>query len=138
MSQSPDTKEKQDANLSIKQFENPYDRLEVKNVPNTQNEPRPKGFDSTLSYWCETAGKKVSSCVAIDPHKKADGSDVDVNDLVGAHVRVRRLACRDDEAWIVPLCKHCNSENRKAPILLPRGVVLVPIKMSKNYPQELR
>lgn len=135
MSQYPVTNENHNDDLSINQFENPYERLEVKNVPNTQNEPRPKGYNPTLSYWCEKAGKKVSSCVAIDPHKKADGSDVDVNDLVGAHVRVPGMTCKDDEAWIVPLCKHCNSENRKEQVLLPRGVVLVPIKMSKKYPQ---
>lgn len=118
--------------LSICQFHAPM-KIWVRNIPGTKNEPSPFGCDSALAYWRAKSGQEALQCMALDPHKNADGKDADIKEIVGAHVRVKGIQCKDNEAWIVPLCKHCNSDERDTDICLPKGVILVPVKLSRNY-----
>lgn len=107
----------------------------VHNVLDTKDEPIPKGYASFLDYWEKQTGQSApTKCPSVDSHENQDGSDADMTDLVGAHVRIDGQYCPDDWAWIVPLCKHCNSDDNTCRIGLPGGTVFVPIKMSKSHP----
>ena len=119
----------------IENFTVDFNSCFVHNVLGTQDEPIPEGYDSFLEYWeCKTGKSVPTNCQAIDSHTNQDGTEADTTDIVGAHVRIDGLSCPDDWAWIVPLCKHCNSDGRTWCIELPQGTILVPIKMSKSHP----
>lgn len=119
--------------LSISEFHVPRGGAIVHNVVGTAEEPKPCGYGSFLEFWEETVGDRADRCFADSSHKCVDGSCADVDEIVGAHVRVDGLPCPLDEAWIVPLCKHCNSDDNCETIHLPEGVVLVPVKMAKKH-----
>lgn len=105
----------------------------VHNVEGTKDEPIPDGCESFLDFWEKKAGKPAPrKCCARDPHVNVGQIKSDVTEVVGAHVRIDDEKCPDDWAWIVPLCKHCNNDNRTWTILLEAGTVLVPIKLSKE------
>lgn len=107
----------------------------VHNVLGTKDEPIPEGYTSFLDYWEKKSGQSAPpECPVKCAHQNQDGSDADKKDIVGAHVRIDEISCPDDWAWIVPLCKHCNSDDNSYCIELPAGTVLVPIKMSKSHP----
>jgi len=107
----------------------------VHNVLDTKDEPIPNGYNSFLDYWEVKSGKACpKECQAISLHFKDDLTPADTADLVGAHVRIDGKPCPNNEAWIVPLCKHCNRDENEGSILLPEGTVLVPIKMAKMHP----
>ncbi len=107
----------------------------VHNVLDTKDEPIPEGYDSFLDFWeCETGQSAPTKCLSVDSHKNQDGTDADMTDMVGAHVRIDGINCPDDWAWIVPLCKHCNSDDNTCCIELPEGTAFVPIKMSQSHP----
>ena len=107
----------------------------IHNVLDTKDEPIPEGYDSFLDYWEKNSGLSApDECQARCAHQNVDGTDADKTDLVGAHVRIDGKVCTDDWAWIVPLCRHCNSDDHTCRMELPSGVTLVPIKMSKAHP----
>ena len=118
----------------IKKYVEPNGGCIVHNVLDTKDETIPNGYNSFLDYWEKKSGKACpKECQAISLHFKDDGTPADATDLVGAHVRIDGKSCPDDEAWIVPLCKHCNRDENTEPILLPEGTVFVPIKMDKTH-----
>ena len=101
-----------DAKNIIGNFTVGFNRCFVHNVLGTTDEPFPEGYDSFLEYWeCKTGKSVPTNCQAIDFHTNQDGTEADTTDIVGAHVRIDGLSCPDDWAWIVPLCKHCNSKS---------------------------
>ena len=105
------------------------------NVLDTKGEPFPKGCNSFLEYWEKNSGQTTpTECQTKCNHQNADGTDADKKDLVGAHVRIDGISCPDDWAWIVPLCRHCNSDDHTWRMALPEGTTFVPIKMSKAHP----
>ena len=107
----------------------------IHNVLETKDEPIPDGYTSFLQYWESQTGQPApTKCQSDDPHKKHDGSDADKTELVGAHVRIDDFRCPNDWAWIVPLCKHCNDDDRTYCLWLPAGTKFVPIKMEKSHP----
>lgn len=107
----------------------------VYNVPETAKEPRPdnKPF---RDWWCQQLNLKEfpTVCMSTDKHINKDGTPADAQEVVGAHVRIRGSVCSDQQAWIVPLCKHCNHEGNTDPIHLVPGTKLVPIVMAKPHP----
>lgn len=105
----------------------------VHNVLDTAEETPPSGYDNFLEYWKKKSGQKATECMAIGQHVNSDGDASDKKEIVGAHVRIDGRYCPDDEAWIVPLCKHCNSEDRTWHIRIGKGTTLVPVKMSKPH-----
>ena len=106
----------------------------IHNVLDTKDEPIPEGYDSFLNYWEKNSGQLVpEECQTICTHHNSDGTDADKKDLVGAHVRIDGMTCPEDWAWIVPLCRHCNSDDNTCCMELPVGTVFVPIKMSKAH-----
>lgn len=118
----------------ISKFVVPYGGCFVHNVLGTKDEPVPQGYCSVLEYWERFAGLEVpKECLAQDPHENADDRQTETNEIVGAHVRVDGEPCPLGWAWIVPLCKHCNSDDRTWAIFLPAGTVLVPVKMEKQH-----
>lgn len=118
----------------IKKYVAPNGGCIVHNVLDTKDEPIPTGYNSFLDYWeTKSALVRPNACQANDSHLKEDGTSADKTDLVGAHVRIDGEPCPDDEAWIVPLCKHCNRDENTEPIPLPGGTVFVPIKMDKTH-----
>ena len=119
--------------LHIKKVVVPDEGLFVNNVIGTSDESPPQGYNSAIEYWRSRASGDMKECPAIDPHKKEDGSCVDTKDIVGAHVRIYGEECPEDEAWVVPLCKHCNSADRDWSIYLPAGTCLIPVRLSKKY-----
>lgn len=127
-----ESKSKESNNPSIKEQKVWTKDFFVHNVLDTSGESV-DGYGSTLKYWEKVTGKKASGCCAIDPHTNSDGTDSDLNEIVGAHVRIDNESCPSDEAWIVPLCKHCNNANRTWSIPLKEGTMLVPVKMSKSH-----
>lgn len=107
----------------------------IHNVLDTKDEPIPEGCDSFLDYWEKNSGKLApEECQTICAHQNSDGTDADKKDLVGAHVRIDGKTCPEDWAWIVPLCKHCNSDDHTWSMKLPANVTFVPVKMSKAHP----
>lgn len=111
-----------------------HDGYFVHNVLGTKDELIPEGYTSFLDYWEKKSGQSApAKCLAVDSHNNQDGTDADMTDLVGSHVRIDGLDCPDDWAWIVPLCKHCNSDDNTCCIELSAGTVFVPIKMSKSH-----
>ena len=118
----------------IKKYVAPNGGCIVHNVLDTKGEPIPTGYNSFLDYWEKKSGQACpKECQAVDPHLKEDNTLVDTTDLVGAHVRIEGESCSEDEAWIVPLCKHCNRDENVKSIRLPEGTVFVPIKMDKKH-----
>ena len=106
----------------------------VHNVLDTKDEPVPDGYDTFLEYWSSKTSRPIpEKCVALDPHVNQDYSEADQYDIVGAHVRIDGEYCPNDWAWVVPLCKHCNNDERTWCIYLPSGVKLVPVKMQKTH-----
>lgn len=117
----------------IQQFEIPAGGRFVHNVLESSDEEPPAGYSDFLEYWKEKSGRTVpAECVAVDPHLNKDGTASNVRDIVGAHVRIDGIFCPKNWAWIVPLCKHCNNDDRTWCILIPEGVALVPVKLSQD------
>ena len=115
----------------IKKYTVPVGGVFVHNVLKTSGEPKPEGYGTFLEYWCDKAQRNAPKvCPALDPHRNNDGSKSDENEVVGAHVRIDDFTCPNDWAWIVPLCKHCNNDDRTWCIWIPEGTVLVPVKLS--------
>lgn len=115
----------------IRMYTAPSGGVFVHNVLKTSEEPNPDGYKSFLEYWRDKAQQDMpQSCPALDPHRNVDGSMSDENEVVGAHVRIDGFTCPEDWAWIVPLCKHCNNDDRTWCIWIPEGTVLVPVKLS--------
>ena len=54
-------------------------------------------------------------------------------EVVGAHVRQEGESETGREAWIVPLCKKCNSSENKKSMELIWGTRLVHVKMAKSH-----
>ncbi|MBQ3341846.1 MAG: hypothetical protein IJG84_08115 [Kiritimatiellae bacterium] len=118
----------------IEKYIAPIGGCNVHNVLDTKDEPIPDGYNSFLDYWEVKSGEACpKECQAISLHLKDDLTPADTTDLVGAHVRIDGEFCPNDQAWIVPLCKHCNRDENEDTILLPEGTVLVPIKMAKEH-----
>lgn len=106
----------------------------VYNVAGTKDEVPPQGYATFRNFWeGKSNHEPVTTCVAEVDHTTADGDDADVEAIDGAHVRLDGVDCPDDEAWIVPLCKKCNNDDNAEPIRLPKGMVLVPVKMAKPH-----
>lgn len=119
--------------MAIQKFKVPGDGVYVHNVLGTRDEVKPDGYRDFLDYWVKNSGCQLpAKCVALDPHRNIDGDKSDASDIVGAHVRIDDERCPEDWAWIVPLCKHCNNDDRTWCIWIPEGVVLVPVKLSRN------
>lgn len=117
----------------IHQFKIPAGGRFVHNVLGSSGEKPPTGYSDFLKYWKEKSGCPIPArCVAEDPHRNKDGSASDVTEIGGAHVRIDGIFCPKNWAWIVPLCKHCNNDDRTWCILIPEGVVLVPVKLSQD------
>lgn len=61
-------------------------------------------------------------------------------EIVGAHVRREGESNTGKEAWIVPLCHKCNSDDNKVPMDLNGGTIFVRVHMSEShrtaYPEE--
>lgn len=111
----------------------PAGGITVHNVIGTSKEPKPNECDSFLDFWEKSVGVKVDKCLAVSRHVCKAGCRAEVDEIVGAHVRVDGLQCPLDEAWIVPLCKLCNNDDNFGPIRLPEGVALVPVIMNEEH-----
>ena len=118
----------------ITSYTSGYFGCNIHNVLDTKDEPIPEGYDSFLDYWEKNSGQLVpEECQTMCAHQNVDGTDADKTDLVGAHVRIDGKPCPDDWAWIVPLCRHCNSDDHTWCMKLPANVIFVPVKMSKAH-----
>lgn len=75
--------------------------IKVQNVNGSSRFESPVGYNTWLEYWEAKTGKSAWRCSAIDCHKSGR-----VN-LVGAHVK--KVGSYDNNWYIVPLCRGCNS-----------------------------
>ena len=54
-------------------------------------------------------------------------------EIVGAHVRREGEPNTGKDAWIVPLCHQCNSDDNKEPMDLNGGTIFVRVHMSESH-----
>lgn len=111
----------------------PYGGVDVYNVMDTKNEPKPERCATFLDYWKNRSGEEVDVCTSDSSHVCKSGKWAETDEIVGAHVRIDGIFCPSDWAWIVPLCKKCNNDDNIRPIRIPQGVRLVAIHMSKAH-----
>jgi len=57
----------------------------------------------------------------------------DILVFAGAHVRKDGEPNTGKDAWIVPLCHKCNSDDNKEPMDLNGGTVFVRVHMSESH-----
>jgi len=69
-----------------------------RNAHGTAKKRAPSDYKSWLDYWKKHTGRIPRECSVEDCHNK---------DLVGAHVE--KVAGKDKDRYIVPICNSCNS-----------------------------
>ena len=102
--------------------------VRVKNVKDTSDEISPCQHE-WIGYWQDTTWLRVpSKCANVGCN-----NDDAVPEIVGAHVRIITEPNNDKNAWIVPLCKSCNSAENKAEMELSYGTYMARVVMSKPH-----
>ena len=102
--------------------------IKVKNVKDTSDEISPYKHE-WIGYWQDKTWLRVPTACANVGCNNKDASP----EVVGAHVRIVGEPNNDKNAWIVPLCKSCNSSENKEKMELSYGTYMVRVEMSKPH-----
>lgn len=104
------------------------DTIKVRNVEDTSDED--SHFEHEWSgFWQDKTWLAFpSKCANIGCENEAPSPDI-----VGAHVRKEGEPNNDRNAWIVPLCKSCNSSENKSEMELSIGTWMARVVMSKAH-----
>lgn len=105
-----------------------FDVNKIRNVEDTSDEDSPfehewSGFWQDKTWLAFPSKCANVSCKNDDPSPK----------IVGAHVRKEGEPNNDRNAWIVPLCKSCNSSENKSEMELAIGTWMARVVMSKAH-----
>ncbi len=88
-------------------------KVRVRNMVDTTKDPVPKGFASWFDYWFDYWKRNIKtgkySFLSICPKCKKI-----TDDLVGAHVCTVGNKTENENGYIYPLCRHCNSEYQES------------------------
>ena len=102
--------------------------VRVKNVKDTSDEISPYKHE-WIGYWQDKTWLRVpTTCANVGCNNKDAAPEI-----VGAHVRIVVEPNNDKNAWIVPLCKSCNSSENKAEMKLSDGMYMARVVMSKPH-----
>ncbi len=102
--------------------------IKVKNVKDTSDEISPYKHE-WIGYWQDKTWLRVpTTCANVGCNNKDAAPEI-----VGAHVRIVGEPNNDKNAWIVPLCKSCNSSENKAEMKLSDGMYMARVVMSKPH-----
>lgn len=100
----------------------------VRNVKDTSDEKSPVQ-GGWAGYWQDKVWLDFpKECSNLECENEEENPEV-----VGAHVRQEGESETGREAWIVPLCKKCNSSENKKSMELIWGTRLVHVKMAKSH-----
>ena len=89
----------------------------AENVSDTSSCIPPDGYDSWIAFWVAKTGcERPFVCQNDLCNHAGEGQDI-----VGAHIRFMF----EEDVWIAPLCRACNSEKDSGLLLLPRGLKVV-------------
>jgi len=100
----------------------------VRNVEGTSREKSPvqNGWGG---YWQDKTWLVFpNECSNSDCKNKEQNPEI-----VGAHVRREGEPNTGKEAWIVPLCHQCNSDDNKDPMDLNGGTIFVRVQMQESH-----
>ena len=105
-----------------------YGSVRVRNVEDTSDEVSPCKHE-WIGYWQDKTWLRVPTTCANICCSNEDSSP----EIVGAHVRITTEPNNDRNAWIVPLCKSCNSSENKLEMELSYGTHMARVVMSKPH-----
>ena len=100
----------------------------VRNVEDTSREKSPfqNGWGG---YWQDKTWLAFPNECANSDCKNEEQNP----EIVGAHVRREGEPNTGEDAWIVPLCHKCNSDDNKEPMDLNGGTIFVRVHMSESH-----
>ena len=100
----------------------------VRNVEDTSREKSPVQ-NGWAGYWQDKTWLAFpNECSNSDCKNEEQNPEI-----VGAHVRKDGEPNTGKDAWIVPLCHKCNSDDNKEPMDLNGGTVFVRVHMSESH-----
>lgn len=105
-----------------------YDTIKVRNVEETSDEHSVFKHE-WAGFWQDKTWLKFPSVCA----NSDCTNDTESPEIVGAHVRINGEPDNDKMAWIVPLCKSCNSSDNKSEMELSLGTWMARVTMSKAH-----
>ena len=100
----------------------------VRNVEDTSKEKSPvqNGWGG---YWQDKTWLAFpNECSNSDCENEEQNPEI-----VGAHVRIEGEPATGKDAWIVPLCHKCNSDDNKDAMVLNGGTIFVHVHMSESH-----
>ena len=108
-------------------FRSDYPQI-VRNVEDTSKEESPvqNGWGG---YWQDKTWLAFPNACSNSDCKNEEQNPK----IVGAHVRKDGEPNTGKDAWIVPLCHKCNSDDNKEPMDLNGGTVFVRVHMSESH-----
>ncbi len=100
----------------------------VRNVEDTSNE-KPPVQNGWGGYWQDKTWLAFPNECSNSACKNKEQNP----EIVGAHVRREGEPNTGKDAWIVPLCHKCNSDDNKDPMDLNGGTIFVRVHMSESH-----
>ena len=104
------------------------DVIKVRNIGDTSDEVSPCKHE-WIGYWQDKTWLRAPTFCANMRCNNEDHSP----EIIGAHVRIVGEPNNDRDAWIVPLCKSCNSSDNKSEMELCCGTYMARVVMSRPH-----
>ena len=100
----------------------------VRNVEDTSKEKSPVQ-NGWRGYWQDKTWLEFPNECSNSICKNEEQNP----EIVGAHVRIEGEPNTGKDAWIVPLCHECNSDDNKDTMDLNGGTIFVRVQMQESH-----